>query len=191
MIGLSGFMISAFQKIGGLRSGRLRRLAAVFLLGALEIACNENYRPVVQPVLPPPPNPAANHYVIWSTTIGPWDRGTASRIDVSGDTYSGVFNTGVAPVHAALTANGSKLYVANSGEDTVSVNNVSSPTVVGTISMPAGAQPVFVHSAETGNMYVANYGNNTISQINTTSALVVATVSLGVHPLATPHIPPP
>jgi len=156
MIGLSGFMISAFQKIGGLRSGRLRRLAAVFLLGALEIACNENYRPVVQPVLPPPPNPAANHYVISLTTNGPLDPGTASRIDVSGDTYSGVFNTGVAPVHAALTANGSKLYVANSGEDTVSVNNVSSPTVVGTISMPAGAQPVFAQTAENGNVYVAN-----------------------------------
>jgi YVTN family beta-propeller protein len=209
MIGLSGFMISAFQKIGGLRSGRLRRLAAVFLLGALEIACNENYRPVVQPVLPPPPNPAANHYVISLTTNGydvlnqvtglcspsgllppcVGDPGSASRIDVSGDTYSGVFNTGVAPVHAALTANGSKLYVANSGEDTVSVNNVSSPTVVGTISMPAGAQPVFVHSAETGNMYVANYGNNTISQVNTTSDVVVGSVSLGGQPVALAEMP--
>src|SRR5260370_10482410 len=135
MIGLSGFMISAFQKIGGLRSGRLRKLAAVFLLGVLEMACNENYRSVVQPVLPPPPNPAANHYVISLTTNGydvlnqvtglcspsgllppcVRDPGSDSRIDVSGDTYSGVFNTGVAPVHAALTANGSKLYASSSG----------------------------------------------------------------------------
>jgi YVTN family beta-propeller protein len=189
MIGLSGFMISAFQKIGGLRSGRLRRLAAVFLLGALEIACNENYRSVVQPVLPPPPNPAANHYVISLTTNGPLDPGTAGRIDVSGDTYSGVFNTGVAPVHAALTANGSKLYVANSGEDTVSVNNVSSPTVVGTISMPAGAQPVFAQTAENGNVYVANYGNTTISQINTASDVVVSSVSVGGQPVALAEMP--
>jgi len=189
MIGLSGFMISAFQKIGGLRSGRLRRLAAVFLLGALEIACNENYRSVVQPVLPPPPNPAANHYVISLTTNGPLDPGTAGRIDVSGDTYSGVFNTGVAPVHAALTANGSKLYVANSGEDTVSVNNVSSPTVVGTISMPAGAQPVFAQTAENGNVYVANYGNTTISQINTASDVVVGSVSVGGQPVALAEMP--
>ena len=189
MIGLSGFMISAFQKIGGLRSGRLRRLAAVFLLGALEIACNENYRPVVQPVLPPPPNPAANHYVISLTTNGPLDPGTASRIDVSGDTYSGVFNTGIASVHAALTANGSKLYVANSGEDTVSVNNVSSPTVASTISMPVGAQPVFAQTAENGNVYVANYGDNTISQINTASDVVVGSVSVGGQPVALAEMP--
>src|SRR5260370_2717550 len=178
MIGLSGFMISAFQKIGGLRSGRLRRLAAVFVLGALEIACNENYRPVVQPVLPPPPNPAANHYVISLTTNGPLDPGTASRIDVSGDTYSGVFNTGVAPVHAALTANGSKLYVANSGEDTVSVNNVSSPTVVGTISMPAGAQPGFAQTTANGDKELADYGHTTTSPIHTTTAIVVGHISL-------------
>src|SRR2546428_10737592 len=118
MIGLSGFMISAFQKIGGLRSGRLRRLAAVFLLGALEVACNENYRPIVQPVLPPPPNPAAVHFVVSLSSNGPLDPGSASRIDVSGDTFSGVFNTGVAPAYAALNPSGTKLYVANSGEDT-------------------------------------------------------------------------
>src|SRR5260370_12830998 len=183
MIGLSGFMISAFQKIGGLRSGRLRRLAAVFVLGALEIACNENYRSVVQPVLPPPPNPAANHYVISLTTNGPLDPGTAGRIDVSGDTYSGVFNTGVAPVHAALTANGSKLYVANSGEDTVSVNNVSSPTVVGTISMPAGAPTVFAPHPEKGNAYFAEYGKTTIFQIHTASHVGGGRVSVGRQPV--------
>src|SRR5579863_141464 len=186
MTGFSGFMISAFQKIGG---RRLRRAAVVLLLGALEVACNENYRPVVQPVLPPPPNPSAFHYVISVTSNGPLDPGSASRIDVSGDTYAGVFNTGVMPTHVALIPNGSQIYVANAGEDTVSVNTVSDPTQVNTISVPGGAQPVFVHSTENANMYVANYGNGTVSQINTTSQVVVNTVSVGVHPVAMVEMP--
>src|SRR6266851_1754727 len=111
MIVLSGFMISVFQKIDGLRGGRLRRAAVVLLLGAIEVACSENYRPIVQPVLPPPPNPGAFHYVIAVTTNGSdvlnqgaglcspsgllppcaADPGSASRIDVSGDTYAAEF----------------------------------------------------------------------------------------------------
>jgi len=206
-------MISVFQKIkvgittGGRRGARLRWAAVVLFLGALEIACNENYRPVVEPLLPPPPNPGALHYVISVTANGSDTQlgglcspsglplpcqanpGSASRIDVSGDTYSGVFNTGVGPVHAAVTPNGNKLYVANLLEDTVSVNNVGNPTVVSTVSLLAGSQPVFVNSTENGNMYVANYGNGTVSAINTTSDVVGGTVAVGNHPVALAEMP--
>jgi YVTN family beta-propeller protein len=206
-------MISVFRKIkvgmatGGLRSGRLRWAVVVLFLGALEMACNETYRPVVQPLLPPPPNPGALHYVISVTANGSDTQvggscspsglplpcqanpGSASRIDVSGDTYSGVFNTGVGPVHAALTPDGSKLYVANLLEDTVSVNSVASPTVVSTISLAAGSQPVFLNSTESGNMYVANYGNGTVSAINTTSDVVIGTVAVGNQPVALAEMP--
>ena len=181
-------MISVSWKSGGLR-GRFGGFALIVLLGLLEVACNENYRPIVQPVLPPPPNPAAFHYVVSLTTNGALDPGSASRIDVGGDTYSGAFNTGVGPTHAALTANGSKLYVANAGEDTVSVNNVGTPTQVGTISLAAGAEPVFVHTAEAGNMYVANYGNGTVAQISTTADVVIATVAVGGKPIALAEMP--
>jgi YVTN family beta-propeller protein len=183
MIGLSGLMISAFEKSGG---RRLRHAAVVLLLGVVEVACNENYRPIVQPVLPPPPNPAAVHFVFSLSSNGPLDPGSVSRIDVSGDTYSAVFNTGVAPAYAALNPSGTKLYVANSGEDTVSVNSSGTP---GTISLPGGYEPVFVHSRESGNMYVANYGNNTVSQINTTSDVVIGTVAVGTHPVAMAEMP--
>lgn len=161
----------------------------ILVLGALEVACNENYRPVVEPVVPPPPNPGAFHYVISVTSNGPLDPGSASRVDVSGDTYAGVFHTGVGPVHAALTSNASKLYVANFLEDTVSVNNTATPNLVSTISLPAGAQPVFLHSVDTGNMYVANYGNNTVSVINATSDVVISTLPVGNQPVAMAEMP--
>ena len=182
-------MIFAFRKNSGFSGARLRRAALVLLLASLEVACNENYRPIVIPVLPPAPSPGALHFIISVTTNGPLDPGSASRIDVSGDTYSGSFKTGVVPAHAALTVNGNKLYVANTGEDTVSVNNVASPTVVSTIGLATGSQPVFVHTTESANMYVANYGNGTVSQINTTSDAVVNTVSVGNHPVALAELP--
>jgi DNA-binding beta-propeller fold protein YncE len=208
-------MISVFQRAririrtttGSLRGGRLRRAAVVLLLGALEVACNENYRPVVQPVVPPPPNPGALHYVIAVATNGAdvpagvtcfpsglplpcqANPGSASRIDVSGDTYAGSFQTGVGPVHAALTLGGNKLYVANFLEDTVSVNNVGSPTAAGTISLPGGSQPVFLNSTESGNMYVANYGNATVSAINAVSDVVISTAAVGNQPVALAEMP--
>jgi YVTN family beta-propeller protein len=202
-------MIAVFQKNSGRMGPRLRRarIALLFLAVLLEVACSEQYRPVVQPILPPPPNPGAVHYIISLTTNGSdvlaggacspsgllppcvSNPGSADLIDVSGDSYTGSFNTGVAPIHAAVTMNGNKVYTANFREDTVSVSNISNPTAVNTISLPAGSQPVFVHTTEMGNMYVANYGNNTVSQINTASDVVTGSVVVGAQPVALAEMP--
>jgi YVTN family beta-propeller protein len=49
----------------------------------------------------------------------------------------GTLKVGIAPVHAALIAAGSKLYVANSAEDTVTTSNLSAPfAVAATVSLP-------------------------------------------------------
>src|SRR5258708_35766617 len=200
-------MISVLKKVNNLLGGRMCRAAVVLMLGSLEVACSENYRPVVQPVLPPPPNPGAFHYVVAVTTNGSdvqvgnscspsglpipcqANPGSASRIDVSGDTYSGGFKTGVGPVHAALTLVGNNLYIANFLGDTVSFNSVGSPTVVGSIGLPAGSHPVFVNSTESGNMYVANYGSGTVSAINAVSDVVIGTVAVGNQPVALAETP--
>src|SRR5207249_397928 len=127
--------------------GRVGATAFLMLLSLLTVSCGETFRPIAQPVLGPQPNPAAFHFVISISTNGAADPGSASRIDVSGDTAVGVLQTGVAPAHATLIPNGTKLYVANASEDTVSANNTSTPTVATTISLPSGSQPVFVATA--------------------------------------------
>src|SRR5213080_3051037 len=86
------------------------------------------------------------------------DSGTGTRIDVSGDTNVGVATVGLGPVHAALLPNGSRIYVANSLEDTISSYALTSLTPV-TTSLPFGSRPVFVHATENGMMYVANIGS--------------------------------
>lgn len=179
-------MTSFLQKIARQERlcARLGGVALVFCSLAVWTACGDIYRPVAQPILGPPPNPAALHFISSITTNGPTDRGSASRIDVSGDTTVGLFATGVMPTHATLLPNGSKLFVTNSGEDTVSANSTAIPTVSTTIALPAGSNPVFVHTTESGNVYVANSGNNTVSVINANSNVVTQSVPVGANPVA-------
>jgi YVTN family beta-propeller protein len=124
------------------------------------------------------------------STNGNQDPGAATHIDVSGDTNVGVTQTGVLPTHAALTPNGARFYVANRGEDTVTANLPSSPsTVAATITLPAGSQPVFVHTTENANVYVAEFGANSVSVIDTLSNVVKASVPVGTHPIALAETP--
>lgn len=175
---------------------RIFAIAFLLLLSLLEMSCGETYRPVAQPVLGPQPDPAALHFLISLNSNGDnfqqsgsctpsgtpppciADPGTASRIDVSGDTNVGVLTTGILPTHAALIPNGSKLYVANT-DDTITANNTSAPTTPAAIvSLAAGSHPVFVHTTENANVYVANSGNDTVSVINATSNVVTTTIPL-------------
>jgi len=190
-------------------SSRIFAGAFLFLVCILEMSCGETYRPVAQPVLGPQPDPAAFHFVISVSTNGDnfpqsgscvpsgmpppciADPGTASRLDVSGDTNVGVLTTGILPTHAALVLNGSRLYVSNS-DDTVTANNTSAPTTqAATIALAPGSRPVFVHTTENANVYVANSGNDTVSVINTTTNVVTSTVPLatGSKPVALAETP--
>jgi YVTN family beta-propeller protein len=179
-------IVSEFQKKRAGVNLRGVKLASVLMLALAGLSCGDQFRPVAVPIPLPSPNPAASHFVASLSLNGSLDPGAVSRIDVSGDSVSSVFATGVAPVHAAFLHNGTKIYVANSGEDTVSASNSSNTTQAVTISLPqlcdasgcASSVPVFVNSTENGKMYVANSGNGTVSVINTTSDVVVNTVAV-------------
>ena len=168
---------------------RLTWIAFVAALGIIESSCGDVYRPVAQIIPGTPPNPAAVHFMAAVSTNGAINTGSASRIDVSGDTSLGVLQTGLMPVHAALIPNASKMYIANFGDDTVTENAPSNPTVTSTISLPQGAQPVFVHSAENGNVYVADFATNSVSVINATSNVVTTSVPVAANPVGLAEMP--
>src|SRR5438034_10026974 len=98
------------------------RLAVPLFLALLCINCGETYRPIAQPVPGPSPTPAPVGHILalaanGSQPANPFlNRGSMGRIDVAGDSTLAVATTGLGPVHAALTSDGSKLYVANSAE---------------------------------------------------------------------------
>lgn len=170
----------------------------LFLGLLLSLGCGDVFRPIAQPIPLPPPNPSAVHFVASLAANGALDNGTLTRINVSGDSLESTVPTGMAPVHAALTPNGTKIYVVNAGEDTISSNNVTVTAPATTISLArlcdasgcAPSQPLFVHSTENGKMYTANSGNGTISVINTSSDVVVATVAVDPTFAATPQPAP-
>lgn len=152
-------------------------------------SCGDTFRPVAIPLSPSPPDPSSFHYVIVISDNAPSNPGGSSRIDVSGDTNVGVARVGLAPSHAALLPNGARLYVANSGEDTVSSYSPSLPGAVTTTSLPAGAGPVFVHTTQNDTVFVANAGIDEVAAISAFTNVVTNRIAVGVNPIALAEIP--
>src|SRR5213595_1533147 len=175
---------------------RVARVFAVFVLLLVCVGCGDQFRPVATPITPPPPDPQPTHFIFVLNGNGANDPGTGTRIDVSGDTNVGVATVGLGPVHAALLPNGSRIYVANSLEDTISSYALTSLTPV-TTSLPFGSRPVFVHATENGMMYVANVGNTStvpptlpsVAAISATNNAVINNVTLPFSPIALAETP--
>src|ERR1700720_899803 len=95
------------------------RAAVVLALMLACLSCGETYRPVATPIAPNPPNPNFLHVALVISGNGSSHPGASTAIDVSGDTAVSQSTTGLVPLHAALVQNATRVYVANSGDDTV------------------------------------------------------------------------
>jgi YVTN family beta-propeller protein len=74
-----------------------------------------------------------------------------------------------------------EIFVSNSGDNTVSVINESTNTVVATI--PVGALPAgLAYDPDQNEIYVANSRDGTVSVISDTTNTVVATIPVGIWP---------
>ena len=165
------------------------RLSILLLALLVCVSCGDVFRPIAIPIIPTPPNPAGFHTVFVLSNNGSSDPGSSFAINVSGDTDTGVAKTGIAPVHAAILPNLSRIYIANSGEDTLSTYAPSSFTNVTTISLPAGSKPSFVGTAQNDVIYVADTGLNTVSLVSTSSNIVTKTLAVGANPVALAETP--
>lgn len=165
-------------------------MLSVSILCLICLSCGDQFRPVAIPIAPPPPDPKSFHLVVVLSDNGLQNRGAGSSLDVSGDTNIGVAQLGLGPAHAALLPNGSRLYVANRLEDSVSSYAPNTTTTVATASLPANSNPVFVHTTENGTVYVANFGTNTVAAISaTTNAAQSPLIQVGNHPVALAETP--
>jgi len=162
------------------------RAAGVLLLMLICLSCGETYRPVATPIIPSLPNPGFSHFALIISGNGSDHPGASTSINVSGDTAESQSTVGLMPVRAAVVLNGTRVYVANSHDDTVSSFSPTSPTPVTTISLPAGSAPSFVATAENASVYVANSGNNTVSAITMANNVLeqpVYGISVGIDPV--------
>lgn len=168
------------------------RATAVLVLMVICVSCGETYRPVATPIAPNPPNPNFTHVALVLTGNGSSHPGASTTIDVSGDTAVSRSTVGLVPVHAALVQNGSRVYVADSGDDTLAEFSPSFAAPVTTITLPAGSAPSFVATAESATVYVANTGNNTVSAVSIVSNAVeppLSGIPVGVHPVSLAETP--
>lgn len=144
---------------------RAFRAAFPILLALICVRCGETYRPVAQPIQGLQPSPAPAHFMASINADGVGDnhrdRGSVSSINVSGDSLRGELRAGMAPVHAGTTASGALLYVANSGDDTVSASNVSTPVGAVTISLPSSPSASITQATGTGSVATYSYTGGT------------------------------
>jgi gliding motility-associated-like protein len=97
--------------------------------------------------------------------------------------FKAINNNGATPIVATITVTPESLtyaYIANSNQNTVSVVNTVTNTVVSTINV--GSYPLGVATASNGLVYVSNYKDGTISVINTNTNTVRSTFIAGSGP---------
>lgn len=104
---------------------------------------------------------------------------SVSVVDVSTNAIVATFAVGTTPSGIAVSPHGSLVYVANFGEDTVSV--VDGSTV--TATLPVGSCPQGLAVTPDGNwLFVANTADSVVSIIDTSVPSVVGTIPVAYGP---------
>jgi len=172
-------------------------LALAASLWVLQTACDDQYRPVANPIVSPGGQPQTSHFA-WVVNFNPNGPGTTTEIDVSGDTNMAVTTMGNGSIAEAFPPSSLALFVANRDNDTVSeyLPTLASPpvgAVVNTISLLSGSRPVYLNSAQNGMMFVLNSGptsgpnspcptTGSVSTIPLSTLSVSNTVCVGSNP---------
>ncbi len=135
--------------------------------------------------------PAMNHNATYSpdgSEIWTSQMENSGKVLVYDATTYALKNTiavGKQPAEVTFSPDGAKAYVANGGDNTLSVINPATKAVMATI--PVGADPVAAWIGYDGKMYVDNEEGQTISVIDITSNTVVQTINLGFMPGSAAH----
>lgn len=109
--------------------------------------------------------------------------GTVSVIDTATDTVTATVQVEKEPSGIAVSPSGTKVYVANYGNDSVSIIDTATNKVIGTVEV--GSYPNGVAVTPDGKkVYVANQGSNNVSVIDTATNKVTGSINVGNSPVA-------
>ena len=116
--------------------------------------------------------------------------GFVDIINTATNTVAASVPVGVGPTAASLDTFYNRLYVANTGDNTVTVFNVAdislgvTPALPTLATVPVGSAPVSVAALPNGlSFYVANSGSNNVSVVSSSSFQVVGTIPVGQKPV--------
>ena len=105
--------------------------------------------------------------------------------DAATYTLKTTIDVGMEPAEVTFSADGSKAYVANGGDDNVSIIDPSTKAVITTI--PVGDNPVAAWIGKDGKMYVDNEDGQTVSVVSVANDNVLQTIDLGFMPGSVAH----
>lgn len=162
-------------------------LALAASLWALQTACDDQYRPVANPIVTPGGQPQTTH-LAWVVNFNPNGAGTTTEINVSGDTNVAVNSMGNGSIAEAFPPSSLALFVANRDNDTVSEYLPTLASAITTVSLLSGSHPVYLNSAEDGVMFVLNSGaNSACPNGGSVSSIPVSTLSVSFTTCTGPH----
>src|SRR3972149_4560189 len=124
------------------------------------------------------PNPIAVLIAPDNSRVYVANADTITVIDVPRDiVINKIFVRGGGPTSIAVTLDGSKVYLASSGRDRVSVIDVSVDRIIDTINVGSKPSSMAITPEPDGSkLYVTNFSSNTVSVINTSTNKVIATL---------------
>lgn len=113
-----------------------------------------------------------------------------SIIDRSLERVIGAVTVGDRPMGMALNGTQDRLYVVNSASRNISVVDVSRFSVLDTIQLTAGIEPVDIviipddRNLIEGKLYITNRISNDVSVVNTVAKRILKTIPVGIGPSA-------
>ncbi len=108
------------------------------------------------------------------------DAGTVKVFNTTDFSEIKTINVGKNPSEVTFSADGSRVFVANTGEGTVTIIDPATKTVTTTLSV--GTDPVGAWAAVNGKMYCDNETSQTVSEIDVATQKVTETLALGFKP---------
>ncbi len=110
------------------------------------------------------------------------DSDCVTVIDRQEDSVVGTIAVGEAPRGIAASSDGTEIYVANSGSNSISVIDTSVNRVIDTIDNFGYAPEEFALSWDGNTLYVTNPDSNNVSAIDVASNLVIDRIDVGKNP---------
>lgn len=160
----------------------LAGMAATGALFFIVCGCGDTFRPVASPLPTVAPDPQTFRLAVFTSTA-PSGQGSATDVDVSGDTISAVTPVGTNPVFALAEA--TRVLVADQGSDSVTSFLPSLLAISGqsTTALPTGAAPVSLADVN-GNIYVAESGRGVVGVLTGSPLALSAEVPTGTTPVS-------
>jgi YVTN family beta-propeller protein len=130
-----------------------------------------------------------NSYQIFAKDAGPnYAMNAEGPLTVANAPAGASVTLGLYPIGAAVDPILNRIYLANGGDNTVSVLDGNTNLVIATV--PVGPLPCAITvDPATGMVFVANANGNSVSVLNSQTASVVATIPVGAFPCAIAAMP--